>query len=146
MSAQGSAAPITGRCFCGAVTFACAEPPVITRACWCRDCQYLGAGNATVNAIFRRDAMTVRGALAAYASRADSGTEMRRSFCPRCGTQLFSESASRPQLIVVRVGALDDPNAAPPSATIWTRSAPRWACIDPALPRTDGQPPPLTSP
>src|SRR6478752_3653191 len=47
--------PITGRCFCGSVTFTCDEVPVMTRACWCRDCRYLAAGNATVNAVLKAD-------------------------------------------------------------------------------------------
>jgi hypothetical protein len=42
----------------------------------------------------------------------------------------------------VRAGALDDPNLAPPSAIIWGKSAPAWACFDPDLPRIEGQPPP----
>ena len=27
-----------------------------------------------------------------------------------------------------------------PQGTIWTKSAPRWACHDPNLPQTEGQP------
>ena len=133
--------PITGRCFCGAVTFNCDEPPLVTRACWCRDCRYLAAGNATVNAIFSIDIMTVRGVVSSYVSTADSGRQMRRSFCPTCGTPLFSESLDRPERIVVRAGALDDPEIARPAANIWTASAPRWACMDTTLPATEGQPP-----
>ena len=40
---------------------------------------------------------------------------------------------------------LADPAAAP-QAIIWTRSAPAWACFDPGLPQTEGQPsgPPKT--
>ena len=37
---------------------------------------------------------------------------MHRRFCPDCGTQLFSEAESRPHLIFVRNGALDDTGAA----------------------------------
>jgi len=37
---------------------------------------------------------------------------------------------------------LDDPAIAAPSMAIWTSQAPVWACIDPALPRVEKQPPP----
>jgi hypothetical protein len=45
-------------------------------------------------------------------------------------------------LIFVRVGTFDDPNLANPAMTIWTSSAPGWACIDEKLPRVEKQPPP----
>lgn len=136
--------PVTGRCFCGAVRFQADHPPLAVRACWCRDCQYLSAGNASVNAVFRTEDFTRTGELGEYVSQADSGNTMRRSFCPRCGTQLFSEATSRPHLIVVRVGALDDPDIARPESVIWSASAPAWGWDLAGLPRREGQPPPFT--
>jgi len=77
-----------------------------------------------------------------YLSVADSGNQMHRRFCPSCGTSLFSEAEARPHLIFVRVGTFDDPNLASPAMTIWTSSAPRWACFDGELPQVVKQPPP----
>jgi hypothetical protein len=68
---------------------------------------------------------------------------MHRKFCPNCGTQLFSQAESRPGLVFIRAGALDDPEIAKPSSTIWTASAPSWATIDPDLPQVAGQPAPI---
>ncbi len=131
----------TGRCLCGAVQFTVTAAPVFVRACWCRLCQYLGAGNATVNACFPADAVQIQGALHDYVSVADSGNVMHRRFCPACGTALFSAGERRPDLLVVRVGALDQRDDLAPAVTIWTSEAPAWACIDPAIPRVAGQPP-----
>jgi hypothetical protein len=133
---------IIGGCLCGAVRFRATAAPITTRACWCRLCQYIGAGGGTVNACFRTDAFTVEGETADYVGEADSGARMHRRFCPTCGTPLFSEAESRPHLIFVRVGALDDRDATAPVATIWTAQAPVWACIDDAIPSLEGQPPP----
>lgn len=134
---------ITGRCLCGAVRYEFTAAPLTTRACWCRFCQYLGAGNATVNACFPSDALKVDGELRDYPSVADSGNVMHRRFCPQCGTPLFSTAEVRPNLVIVRVGTLDDRELARPEATIWTAAAPSWACIDPTLPAIEGQPPPI---
>jgi hypothetical protein len=67
---------------------------------------------------------------------------MHRKFCPKCGTHLFSEAESRPHLIFIRAGTLDDPNIAPPAVTIWTSAAPAWACLDDRIPKVAKQPPP----
>jgi hypothetical protein len=126
---------IAGQCRCGAVKFESAEAPVAARMCWCTDCQKWSCGNASVNAVFKKESFTVHGETSIFESVADSGNAMQRSFCPVCGTPLFSESSGRPHLIVVRAGALDDPMIAKPEAIIWTASAPSWAPFDPALPQ-----------
>ena len=134
---------ITGGCLCKAVRYRMTAAPMATRVCWCRVCQYLGAGSGTVNVCFPTNAMTIEGETRDYRSLADSGNVMHRRFCPTCGTTLFSEAESRPHLIFVRAGTLDDPEIARPGATIWTSQAPSWACIDESLPKNERQPPPV---
>lgn len=134
---------ITGGCLCKAVRYRMTAAPMATRVCWCRVCQYLGAGSGTVNVCFPTNAMTIEGETRDYRSLADSGNVMHRRFCPACGTTLFSEAESRPHLIFVRAGTLDDPEIARPGATIWTSQAPSWACIDESLPKNERQPPPV---
>ena len=133
---------VTGGCLCKQVRYRITAAPIVTRFCWCRVCQYLGAGNATVNVCFPSSAITIEGEMKDYRSVADSGNAMHRRFCPSCGTSLFSEAEIRPHLIFVRAGTLDDPEVAKPAATIWTSSAPTWACIDESLPKVERQPPP----
>jgi hypothetical protein len=96
-----------------------------------------------VSVCFRSDSFSVQGNVSWHESVADSGNRMQRGFCPKCGTPLFSKAESRPHLIFIRAGALDDPNLMGPQMTIWTDAAPDWACFDPALPKVPGQPPPV---
>lgn len=133
---------ITGGCLCGAVRYRITAPPIVTRVCWCRVCQYLAAGGGTVNTCFPSAQVSVQGELNDFRSVADSGNVMHRRFCPKCGTQVFSEAEARPHLIFVRAGTLDDRELARPSATIWTSAAPSWACIDGTLLNVAAQPPP----
>ena len=65
-----------------------------------------------------------------------------RPFCPKCGSPLFSEAVPRPHLLIIRAGALDDPDLARPASTIWASSAPHWACLDPDLPQFPQAAPP----
>lgn len=133
----------TGRCLCGAVSFKLATEPVVTRICWCRDCQHLSA-NGTVNMLVPVEALIVTGPIAEHTKKADSGNEVTRQFCSSCGTHLFAKSSGRPQFLVVRAGNLDEPSTVRPNANIWASSAPNWACLDPALGRVEQQPlPPM---
>jgi len=75
---------IDGGCLCRAVRFRVTGKPMAVRTCWCRLCQYLGAGSATVNVCFATDNVATTGEVSWYASKADSGNDLRRGFCPNC--------------------------------------------------------------
>ena len=133
---------VTGGCLCGSLRYEIDAAPITTRVCWCRLCQRIGAGGGTVNVCFPSSALRVHGESRDHVSVADSGNVMHRRFCPQCGVHLFSAAESRPHLIFVRAGTLDDPEIARPAATIWVSQAPSWAAIDAHLPKIPGQPPP----
>jgi hypothetical protein len=133
---------ITGGCLCNAVRYRISAAPLVTRVCWCRLCQYIGAGSGTVNTCFTSSAITATGELRDYCSVADSGNIMHRRFCPVCGTHLFSAAEARPHLIFVRTGTLDNREIAKPAVTIWASEAPTWACMDMSIPRLLWQAPP----
>ena len=134
---------VKGQCLCHAIRFTVEGPPLAARVCWCRLCQYLGAGNGMTSVCFLSAGLKIEGDPAWFESIADSGNVMQRGFCATCGTPLFSKALVRPHLIFIRAGALDDPNLMPPQMTIWTAEAPAWAIFDPALPQYEGQPPPV---
>jgi hypothetical protein len=133
---------VTGGCLCGKVRYTIDAEPIVTRVCWCRDCQYLGAGSGTVNVTFPSEKVQIEGPLHDYASRADSGNLTHRGFCPACGTPVTTQSEARPHFIAVRAGTLDDPEIGKPDLTIWISSAPSWAYFAEDLQREEKQPAP----
>lgn len=134
-----------GRCLCGAVHYRLSAEPLATRVCWCRDCQHIAA-NGTVNMLVSTSVLEISGELSDYTSAAESGNQIRRRFCPKCGSHLFANSSARPQFTVVRAGTLDDPSSVRPTMNIWVKSAPVWACLDSALESVDQQPLPPQAP
>jgi hypothetical protein len=109
--------------------------PLLAGMCWCRDCQKIACGSATVNVFFPESAVQFTGEIKTLVKVADSGNKLERGFCPNCGSNLFSrtiEPAGAP--IRIRAGTLDDPELMAPQAIIWTDSAPSWAALDPKLP------------
>lgn len=126
---------IEGGCLCGQVRFRISADPMSARMCWCRDCQRIASGSATVNVLFPEEAVAYEGDIATFEMIADSGNRVQRGFCPNCGAQMYSRSIEPAGLPMrVRAGTLDNPELMPPQAIIWTTSAPSWAPLDPALP------------
>ena len=132
---------IAGGCLCGSVRYQANERPLMTRACWCRTCQHIAAGNATVNMVFKTESLSITGELSDFESTADSGNKMHRKFCPKCGVHLFSQAEVRPHILIVRAGTLDNASDVKVDALIWTSSAPAWAYLDPSIPHFEKQPP-----
>jgi hypothetical protein len=130
---------VTGGCLCRAVRFRLDGPILGGRFCWCRDCQYLASGNASVGVFAAGASLHVTGRMTEHVRTSASGSLVRHRFCPACGTGLFSDCFDDPAFIVIRAGALDDRDLVVPQSVIWASSAPRWACFDPALPRSARQ-------
>jgi hypothetical protein len=131
-----------GRCLCGAVRFTVDAEPLGARMCWCRDCQRIASGSATVNVLFPEESVHYDGEMTTLKLVADSGNTVERGFCPTCGAQMYSktvEPAGMPMR--VRAGTLDDPELMAPTAIIWADSAPNWATLDPKLPHHPKGPP-----
>jgi hypothetical protein len=127
----------TGGCLCGRVRFTIDAEPQGARMCWCRDCQRIASGSATVNVLFPEDAVRYSGDIATFGMIADSGNRVERGFCPECGAQMYSKTVDPAGTMPMRVraGTLDDPELCAPTAVIWVDSAPSWAPLPEGLQR-----------
>jgi hypothetical protein len=64
-----------------------------------------------------------------------SSPKATRSFCQRCGTQLFFAYDEGPDEIDITVGSLEDPNTLSPIYHTWVKRRPRWLAIQDGLPQ-----------
>lgn len=138
----------TGSCLCGQARYTITAEPLAARMCWCRVCQTIASGSATVNVLFPVDHVQFVGEIAVMEKMADSGTRLERGFCPKCGTQIFTRTIGAAHLpIRIRAGTLENPDLMAPQSIIWTASAPSWARFDPDLPQYPaGAPAPPATP
>jgi len=81
-----------------------------------------------------------RGTPKRYLAKSDSGNEVARVFCSDCGTALYVQVSTRPDIVGVRVCTLDDPSWFRPEANIFAKSAQLWDFLDPAIPRFETYP------
>ena len=121
----------TGKCLCGAIHFTIAAPPIRTAQCHCEDCRRLTGTGHIAQAFFKTDDVTITGTPAVFENVADSGSHRRRSFCPKCGSTLFSERDTAPGVIGIAVGSLDNTEWFAPQAVFYASQRPVW---DPQVP------------
>jgi len=133
--------PFSGGCACGAVRYTCCAEPLYMGNCHCRDCQR-ATGSAYFAAVIVKasDFSLTSGEPVWYEKKADSGTIMRRGFCPSCGSPVLLMNGARPDFMVLHASSLDDPSWYQPQRDIYVASAQPWDVMHPDLPKVDGMP------
>ena len=130
-----------GGCRCGAVRYSAASEALDARICHCRDCQYASGSAFSAIAYFPQAAVTMSGETRGYLVKGSAGLTVDRHFCPQCGTPVFSRLLEMPDLVFVKLGTLDDPNAITPNGHMWCDSMLSWLKLDDGLERLPGNPP-----
>ena len=122
---------LEGGCLCGAVRYTFSGEPFRQFVCHCRDCQRSGGSAFHIGLAVPRDDFRIsHGELQTYESTSDSGREIKRRFCGRCGSGLINEPAVWPDHVVIRVGTLDDPNVVVPKQEFYASKRARWLSIE----------------
>jgi hypothetical protein len=125
-----------GGCLCGAIRYESAGEPQFSLQCHCRDCQK-SSGTAFIAAVRMPSAgfRITRGEPKRYVAKADSGNEIVRVFCGDCGTPLYVQVSTRPDIVGIRVTTFDDASWFRPEADIFVKSAQPWVHLNPDIPK-----------
>lgn len=116
----------TGRCRCGAVRYEARGEPFKSGICHCRDCKLTTGSSFLAYADWAPDQFSYTGDVATYEGR---------SFCPVCGSRLFSLSDTQSE---VYLGTLDDtPSEISPQVEGWCIRREYWLPALAALPQYD---------
>ena len=134
-------AKLSGSCLCGSIRYTIDVPVTELRACHCVHCQKTSGAGGSVNAVIPSSAFAItHGTPKRYDALADSGRTLYRFFCGNCGSPIYSQRAAMPETVVVRAGTMDNAPEMKIAASIWTKSKPSWALIDPSSKQLPGQP------
>ena len=125
---------VSGQCLCGAVRYRGETEPQFQGKCYCTDCRKTSAAGHAAMMGFAADAIRITGDVTEFHSRADSGADVIRAFCPTCGTGIHSRNSKMPGLIFLRASTLDDPNLFTPQMIVWAARAPAWDPVNPGVP------------
>ncbi|CAG8001732.1 unnamed protein product [Penicillium nalgiovense] len=99
---------LTGSCMCGGITYAVEADTYLSALCHCTDCQKWTGGAFTSNAVVPRTSFKLtKGTPNTYDVVGNSGKINKHSFCPTCGSGLYTELEVMPDNTVIKAGTLD---------------------------------------
>lgn len=107
----------SGGCLCGAVRYTVRGEPFHVGRCHCGDCRKESGSAYTIYGQWP---------LEAFESTGEHATYQGRSFCPRCGSSLFTldEEGVGAE---IQLGSLDDaPFGLRPEAELWIKRREPW--------------------
>jgi hypothetical protein len=129
---------LKGSCLCKEVAFEIDATLDHCRYCHCKSCRkFSGTGQAAWGVV-RADSFRLTTSTDSV-RKYDSGGG-KRVFCGCCGSPLWYEPGSMPDIIGVALGAIDDGEVAAPSMHVWTQSSPAWETIAGELPQHETHP------
>ena len=101
---------VSGGCYCGNIRYEAEGEPVMRGLCHCRECQYISGGGANVALAMPASGFRYTQGEPKRFARTDLDSPVTRTFCPDCGTSLTSLPPALPDLVILKVGTLDDPS------------------------------------
>ncbi len=130
--------PITGGCLCGAIRYESTLPPDNGGICHCSICRKGGGGLHTVILTVPDSGFRFTKGQPKYYQ---SSEELRRGFCPECGSGLIGLYVGDPHVIIA-IGTLDHPEDWPLEQEGWmghvfVADKVPWEVISDGLPQLD---------
>ena len=122
-----------GGCLCGALRYEAQGEPKVAGHCYCADCRKASGSGFVPFMGFAADAVRFRGESVKFRSKAASGGNAVRNFCPECGGLVFGGEIGVTKSFTIYAGSLDDPSLFHPTVAVFTRDRPLWAAVPPGL-------------
>jgi hypothetical protein len=120
--------PLQGSCQCGGVAFVVSEPFSRLSFCHCTTCKKISGGVGTANGRAPTEAVRItRGADLIQTYQPDEGSA--KTFCARCGSNLFGGGWPESERTSVRLSAVDSQFPERPEAHIYVRSVAAWETL-----------------
>jgi hypothetical protein len=119
---------LRGTCLCGGVRFSVAQPFSRVSACHCTSCKKISGGGGTASGRVRSDGIRIlEGGDLLTTYQPDEGSA--KTFCSRCGTNLFGGGWPDTEECSVRLSALDEPYEGRLESHIYVGSLAPWEVL-----------------
>ena len=131
---------ITGSCLCGQLHYHGDVEIMGAANCHCDDCRKaMGAAYAT-NLFVKTEGLSIEGDRLEYQHKADSGSDMTKVNCAKCGSPVYGLNSSREGVVVIRAGSLDQKELVKPGVNLFVTNKIPSTPLDEDLKTFDGMP------
>ena len=130
----------TGGCLCGALRYEAEGEPRFAGHCYCADCRKASGSGFIPFMGFAGSAVRFSGETRQFRSKAATGGDAVRNFCPVCGSLVFGGEVGKDDSHTIYAGSLDDPTLFSPRVAIFARDRPSWAVMPTGVEIFDGLP------
>lgn len=100
-----------GGCYCRALRYVAEGKPVLKAQCHCRECQYISGGSPNLFMLVPKAGFSYLAGAPKQFRRDDLDGAVTREFCRECGTHIATRRPDLPDLVVLKIGTLDHPEA-----------------------------------
>jgi hypothetical protein len=126
--------PHEGGCACGTVRYRLASDPLFVHCCHCLNCQRQTGSAFVINLLIEADRVELlAGEPQPVDVPRDDGSMQRIFRCPTCQVAVYSRY-TRPDVLFVRAGTLDEPTSVAPDVHIFTKSKVDWVTLPDSTP------------
>lgn len=123
-----------GSCLCEKIKYEATGKVYAVEHCHCKMCQKSSGSPFLTWVCLDKESVKVFGETGKF----QSSENVIREFCQQCGSPLFFNYISRPEVYFFSLGTLDDINALLPTRHIWFDRRPKWLCMSDNLPFENG--------
>lgn len=118
---------ITGRCYCGAITFRSAVAPQTVAYCHCSDCRRATGGPVAAFAAFLEGDVVFE---PSEGKQVTVNPGVARTFCAHCGSSLTGRYDYIPNQVYISIGVIDQADVLPPEMHSHDDQRLDWLHID----------------
>ena len=128
---------ITGSCLCGQVKYYGDAEIVGAANCHCDDCRKASGAAYLTNLFVKADGLTIEGETMEFHHKADSGSDMTKVNCAKCGSPVYGLNSAREGMVVIRAGTMDQKELITPGVNIFCESKVPSTPLDDTLKQFD---------
>ena len=125
--------PALGGCACGEVRYRLTSEPLFVHCCHCLNCQNQTGSAFVINVLIEAERVELLAGEPEEVPVPRDRGKQRIWRCPTCRIAVYSRY-TRPSILFVRAGTLDDPASVTPDVHIFTRSKLPWVALPEDVP------------
>ncbi len=130
----------TGSCLCGSVNYKSNSDPLVIQNCHCDQCRKATGSVYLTNLFIKEENFEITGEVNNYTHLSDAGNNMKKYFCPKCGSQVFGKNSGRPGIITIRAGTVNEKDIIKPIRNLFLKSKVPSTPINSNLEACEGMP------